>query len=191
MFYFCEDFTHLLENVLVTGSSPTALDKEPGSSRCWVRLFSRVIFPGTQLDISLQNFTLFLFCSFLLEEDSSPSLWNSPPQPAHTLSPWLRELPKTYHKHSQAKALWWSNQNPGQPLCTLRLPLMTSLTCPGNRQGSSRVWAKECDCWEESWTHLQFDRHCYSGITQFFNLDSFVLLLEQNPAILDYLFTAP
>lgn len=29
MFYFCEDFTHLLENVLVTGSSPTALDKEP------------------------------------------------------------------------------------------------------------------------------------------------------------------
>lgn len=31
MFYFCEDFTHLLENVLVTGSSPTGPGKElPG-----------------------------------------------------------------------------------------------------------------------------------------------------------------
>lgn len=31
MFYFCEDFTYLLENVLVTGSSPTGPGKElPG-----------------------------------------------------------------------------------------------------------------------------------------------------------------
>ena len=63
---------------------------------------SQNIFPDTQLNVSLQNFTLFLFCSFLPGKDSSPSLWNSHPQPAHTLSPWPRELAKNLR---QAKAL--------------------------------------------------------------------------------------
>lgn len=66
MLYFCKDFTYLAENVLVTGSSPTALEKELPSLAALsaaLCLFSQDIFPDIQLNcrISLCSFSALFY----------------------------------------------------------------------------------------------------------------------------------